>query len=76
MDVSCRKVGEMHQFRGEGILGLVEVVAQLAYFGQSFRVEFPQLERVVHSARDDELAFGVKVGAEDFVSVALKSDQI
>ena len=59
----------MAQLGGEGFLGLEEVVrvGEGDGFPQGFSLEVPQLEGVVHAARNDPLAGSVEVGRQNFV---------
>jgi type IV secretory pathway VirB6-like protein len=40
-------------------------------FFNGVRVESPQFQRVIHSARDDPSTFQIEIGTEDFVTMAL-----
>ena len=59
----------MAQLGGEGFLGLEEVVrvGEGDGFSQGFSLEVPQLEGVVHAARNDSLAGSVEVGRQNLV---------
>ena len=69
MNVTGGEVWEMAQLGGEGFLGLEEVVrvGESDGFPQGFSLEVPQLEGVVHAARNDSLAGSVEVGRQNLV---------
>ena len=75
MDVSCGEIGEIFLDCGErpGTFAGSKSVGISDSLFNGGRVESPQFQRVVHSARNDPATLQIEIGAEDFVSVAFDS---
>ena len=73
MDVTRREIGEIFLNGGErpGTFARCKRVGIANGFFNGVRVESPEFQRVVHSARDNPTTLQIEIGAENLVPMAL-----